>query len=482
MTQMHLDDAVWLYMESGGESMQVTLMSVYEPGPHGPLSREELERHVAERVVARVPRFRQRLKEVPLHADFPYWVDDPSFCVARHVRTRTVAAPGDWRAVLATASDVQAEPLDRRRPLWDVTLLTGIDHADGLPAGSFAVACRFHHAMVDGKSVMEVVSLLHDATAEADTAAPSRVPVPRPVPGPTTAAITYRAAAHAVTRPLDMLVGIIGSLPAIGSELLARRALPTLSGRSAPRTRFNCAPGPRRRIGLVGFELDRVRAVRSLAAGSTLNDVALAIVAGALRAYLDDLGELPREPLVTACPISVRRDQPGAPALGNQVSAMLVSLCTDIADPVERLTAIAAATREAKVTRDAVGAKVLTDLNRNLTAAATVASARLALLAANRISLINTITSNVPGSQRPIYFAGRRLRANIPVVALGAGVGLIHIVTSYDGTFQINFVVDAEAMPDHERYEEFLRAALHDLEVCVAEVPPRAPDPDVASR
>lgn len=468
MKQMKIDDAVWLYIEPPGESMHVTLVSVYEPGEHGPLTRDELEAHLEDRVLSRIDVLRRRIKQVPLHLDFPYLVDEPHLDLRHHVHARQIAAPGDWRALLATAVDAHAAPMDKRHPLWDFTLLTGLDRVEGLPEGSFAIASRFHHAMVDGKSIIALTGLLHDVTPDYQPPANGRRGRRPAESGPSHVQVAYRAAKHAAVHPVEMITGIASSLPALGGHYLRRRALPKLPRPGAPRTRFNGPATAQRRIGFVEFDLDQVRALRALVPGSTLNDVALTVIGGAMRAYLQEVGELPSQSLVTACPISVRQEVSDTPALGNQVSVMFVPLATDLAEPVERLQAIAARTSEAKAAGDGVPAKLLTDIHGNMHATASAAASRLGVLAAQQIALTNTIVSNVPGPPQPIYLAGRRLRMNLGAVALLGGLNLIHIITSYDSKLAINFIVDVEAMPDVEHYEGLLRAAVAELETSLA--------------
>ena len=473
MKQMDSADAVWLYIEPAEESMHVSLVCVYEPGQLAPLTLEELQVHLQDRLVSQLPAFRRRLRQIPFHIDFPYWIDESHVDIGRHVRERQVTSPGDWDALLASAIEIHGEPLDKDSPLWDFTLVTGVDRASELPAGSFAIVCRFHHAMVDGKSVMELVGLLHDVLPDDAVASlPTPTPTPTPTPqrgdggGPSLAAIALRAGAHAIVHPTEMLRRVSRHLPVLGGQLL--RLQPKLPPTQVPRTRFNHQVTKDRRLGFAEFDINRLRTARSAAPGCTLNDVALTVIGGALRSYLDALGELPDESLVTACPISVRAEQDGL-ALGNQVSAMFVPLRTDVASSVVRLEAIAASTRAAKEREEGpVGAKLLTEIRTNMTAAASAAAARLLLLAAHRMIFINTIVTNVPGPQEPIYFMGRRMRMNLPVVALLDGMGMIHIVTSYAGKLSIAFVVDATAMPDPQQYEKLLRASLEELELGAA--------------
>jgi diacylglycerol O-acyltransferase / wax synthase len=228
MRQMTSEDAVWLYSEPPGESMHVTQATLYEPGDRGTLSRNELEAILETRVLPRVSVFRQRLRQVPLKLDFPYWVEDADFDLSHHVKTRSVAAPGDWRALLETFVAIHAEPLDTRRPLWDMTLVTGLERVFGVPEGSFAVASRFHHAMADGQSVMEITRLMHDTSPDCRDSAAKRSLIPSGGEAPSPVRIAFRAAEHAVTQPFDTLTGLARSVPGLGLNLLRRRSLPKL--------------------------------------------------------------------------------------------------------------------------------------------------------------------------------------------------------------------------------------------------------------
>ncbi|MFC6127377.1 wax ester/triacylglycerol synthase family O-acyltransferase [Mycolicibacterium llatzerense] len=488
MDQIRGNDAMWLHLEAAGESMHMTLACIYEPGGLPALSAEELTTHLACRVVSAFATFRRRLKVVPFNIDHPYWVDDPDFDIAQHIRQRKVPSPGDRNALFSTMLDVHAEPMRRSSPLWDVTLVRGLNTVDGLPPHSFAVLFRFHHVMVDGQSVMEIMHLIHDSspatpgldvhTPIAFVAAPPSVlamvwqagvnAVVYPAKNVVRVAspllsVVHRAAMTAVTAPASAFAWVAGRLVATVSGLL-NGAGPTLLPAGAPRTRFNNRVNADRRIGLVEFDLDALRAMRQLAPGSTINDVALTVIGGALRCHLDTLGELPPDSLVAACPISTRQDAPGAGSLGNQASAMFVPLFTNIADPVERLKAISAATEKAKGSEYSARAKRLTDIMYNTTALGSAAAGRLALLLAHRAPAFNTIVTNVPGPKEPIYLLGRPLRAMQPVLMLIDGMGLSHVVTSANGKLMIAFVTIAGALPDPTVYEDELREVARELD------------------
>jgi diacylglycerol O-acyltransferase / wax synthase len=462
--QMSSGDAMWLYLEGSGGQLLFSGAYIYAPRDGQDLSRDVLVAHLKDRLLVH-PVFRRRLQRVPLNLDFPYWVDDPSFEIENHVRERRLNAPGDWDSFATALVEIHDAPMDMRRPLWDYTLVTGLDALPDIEPGSFAVVTRMHHSMMDGKAAVEVTSALHDL-------APDYVPPPseerevRPArPGPSLIGVVAGIAVHSVVKPVELATGVVGVLPGVGKRIVRRRAITRPSrGPGAPRTRFNGPVTGTKRLGTVSFALDDVRAVRRLVAGSTVNDVVLATVGGALRRYLARHDELPESSLLAQVPISVRTAD--SDALGNQIADMRVPLGTHLADPVERLDVIAAATRAAK-DRSSVGAKLMTDLQRNMTSTAAAFVARAAVLAGRGTVMANTILSNVPGPQEPIYLAGYELQRTVVVTPLSDGLGMFHGAFSYNGGLSLHFIVDGDKMPDPENYSEDLRAAFSELEAAL---------------
>jgi WS/DGAT/MGAT family acyltransferase len=234
----------------------------------------------------------------------------------------------------------------------------------------------------------------------------------------------------------------------------------------APRTRFNAAVSGHRVVDGVSFDLDSIRAMRSLEPGSTVNDVILAIEGGALREYLQDKGELPDDSLTAMCPISVRSEADRTSG-GNQVSAMVVPLHTDVSDPQIRLSRVRASTKVAKEMSNAVEARVLTDLSQYIPAATAALAGRMAASMAianeNVPPPYNTVVTNVPGAQEALYMAGAKMVASYGFGMVHDNMGLMNVVSSYCGQLAVTATADREMMPDPAFYAECIQRAHDDL-------------------
>jgi WS/DGAT/MGAT family acyltransferase len=232
-----------------------------------------------------------------------------------------------------------------------------------------------------------------------------------------------------------------------------------------PRTRFNAPCGPHRVFDGVSLDFDEVKLIRKAVPGATVNDVILSAVGGALRRYLEDKGELPEESLVAMAPISVRtKEQSGA--MGNQVSFMLASLGTDVADPLKRTQHVFESTTNSKEVVNAVGARLLTDYSRFIPSAVSGLAARLYTrtgLANRHNPIFNTVVTNVPGPQQPLYFCGAELVSYYGIGPIFDGMALIHAVLSYHGTITVSATCDRAAMPDPARYADDLRTSFDEL-------------------
>jgi diacylglycerol O-acyltransferase / wax synthase len=204
-----------------------------------------------------------------------------------------------------------------------------------------------------------------------------------------------------------------------------------------------------------------LRTIRQLVPGATLNDVLIAIVAGGLRRYLEDKRELPDKPLLATCPISLRSDEERG-QLGNRIGNMIVSLATDIADPVERLRRIRQDTADAKGMNEAIGAKTLSEMSQvmpgRLVSVATRVSTRLAGAA-----VANTTVTNVPGPYAPLYLAGARLVSEFGIGTLLEGMGIFHFILSYCGEVTLTVTADRDKLPDPAFYAECLQGSYEEL-------------------
>jgi diacylglycerol O-acyltransferase len=379
--------------------------------------------------VDRVPRLRQVLVTPPAGLGPPLWADDPAFEVRRHVREVPVAAPGDERALLAAVEGVRRRRLDRDRPLWEVCLFTG------LPGGRVAALIRVHHVIADGIAAIATIGEFLDE----HPGTPPAPPLPwSPAPAPASrdlradrrrrAVAATRRALGTAAHPVAAARRWAGRARALGRVF---RAPPV------PVTGLDRTVGPDRTLALVRARLDGVVAAGHRY-GATVNDVLLAATAAGLRALPAARGDHPDErPLPVYVPVTLRRPETRGSARGNLIAQMVVPVPVAEPDPVARLRAVAAATREHKTrAHPSLGTLFRSPL------------ARLALLRLLARRPVSVTTADLPGPPRPVHLAGVRVRevfALLPLVGnITVGVGAI----SYAGAFTIMVTADAATCPD----------------------------------
>jgi WS/DGAT/MGAT family acyltransferase len=332
-----------------------------------------------------------------------------------------------------------------------------------MPRGSFATFIKIHHAAIDGVSGAQIIAAMHDDRPDASVARPEKGWVPERDPG--ALELLGRAAMNNLRSPFQLGRVLANTVPRLRDYVAEQRRSRIEETGPVPRTRFNAPVTPHRVVGGIRFELRAVKEIRKSVSGATVNDVILTICGGALRRYLESKNELPAESLISMCPISVRTEAEQGVA-GNRVSSMSVALRSDVADPAERLRAVFAATQHSKKLAEAIGARTMTDIGQfipgGLAGLGWRTASRLGL--ANRVRpFLNTVITNVPGPQIPLYSAGAKLVAQFGVGPVMDGMGLIHPVGSYNGTAVIAFTSCRELLPDPDYYEDCLRASLADL-------------------
>ena len=482
MRQLTSLDAQFLAAEDGKTHGHVSSLGIYDPStaPGGKLTLDAVRDLVAGRIHL-LPPFRWRLAEVPFGLDHPYWFDDPDFDLDFHIRELALPAPGDQRMLAEQVARIVARPLDRARPLWEFYLI------HGLADERVAVLTKLHHAAVDGVSGAEILSVLLDPAPEGRTVdAPEAPRTPARMPGQLQ--MLGRGVAALPMQPLRSLrslpkalphldqVPTVRSLPGVATLAAAsRRAARTMPRTSdggvlegprlrAPITRMNRHVSPHRRVALSRQSLADVKRVKNHF-GVTVNDVVVAICAGALRSWLDARGELPDEPLLGMVPVSVRTpEQRGT--FGNRVATMLAPIPTHLGDPRARLRAAHEAMRSAKERHKAVPATVLQDANRVIPPALFARAARVTTSVALRHpseAMVNTVISNVPGSPEPLYLSGARLEALYPISGVMHGIGLNITVMSYCGELFFGIVADRDLVADPRPLAEELRRAQDEL-------------------
>ncbi len=437
-------DASFLYLETPSQPLHVcSIMELDTSTIPGGYAIGRLRDDLSTRIAA-MPEFREKLADSILNLDRPVWLEDKDFDVDRHVHRIAVPAPGGRAELSEICGHIAAVPLDRGRPLWEMWIIEGVDGTDVYSGGRLAVMTKVHHSAVDGVTGANLLS--HLCSTEADA------PVPEPVAGSGQAnqwEIAGRGLLRFAARPLLLATKV---LPETVSTVVdtARRALTgsaMAAPFTAPHTPFNAGISGRRNIAYTQLDLDDVKAVKKHH-GVKVNDVVLALVAGALRKYLQDLDELPEAPLIATVPVSVhqRSDRSGR----NKVSCMLASLHTDIEDPAERLVAIAQSTSVAKEHSSAIAASLLQDWSQF--AATSVFGIAMRLYASTRLTearpMQNLVVSNVPGPQIPLYFLGAEVKALYPFGPLLHGSGLNVTVMSLNGLIDVGLISTPELMPD----------------------------------
>ncbi|WP_287460235.1 wax ester/triacylglycerol synthase family O-acyltransferase [Sphingomonas sp.] len=473
MQQLSAMDASFVYLETPHTPMHIGSVAIYDPStaPGGFVRFKDILAFIAARLRG-ARSFRQRLVRVPFDLDHPYWIEDPEFDLEFHVRHIALPKPGDWRQLCIQAARLHARPMDLTKPLWEFTVIEGLDNIPGLPPGCFALMCKVHHAAIDGMSGVEMSAAVHSITP--DTTAPADDDPWEAENMPHVADLLARSYFNSLVQPMRVMETIGRSLPGMGrlAAQVRKGDVSLRNTRPAPKTRFNGKVGAHRVWDAVPFSLKEIRALKEAVPDATVNDVVLSIVGGALRRYLQSKDELPKETLTAMAPISVRQEGEKA-ALGNLVSAMVVGLGTHIEDALERLRFVHDEAVNSKAMTNAVGAKNLSDYSQLMPSALAGLAARLY----TRIGAVNAhapayncVVTNVPGSRVPLYFCGAKMVGMYGTGPVFDGMGLINPVYSYGDTIAISFTSDRDIMPDPENYAQALRDSFAALKEAVARI------------
>lgn len=464
MEQLSGLDASFLYLETGNMPMHIGSLAIYDQStaPGGAVTFKDILRFFEKRL-HKARAFRQRLVSVPMSLDYPYWIEDPDFDLEFHVRHIALPKPGDWRQLCIQTARLHARPLDTSRPLWEAYVIEGLDNVAGVPEGSFALVTKIHHAAIDGVSGAEIGAAIHDPSPEDHAEPPEDEWSPERFP--TAMELLGRTAVTTAKKPFEFasLVGRNASTAwRFGRGLLNKELHLTTK---VPRTRFNGNVSPHRVFDGRSFSLDEIRAIKSRVDGATVNDVIVSVCGGALRRYLESKGELPEESLVAMAPVSVRPENMRK-AAGNLVSTMSLPVRSDIAEPLERLRAVHGESEAAKKLTRTLGASLGTELAHFLPSTTTglmaTAYARYGL--AKRLPpIFNTIITNVPGPNFPLYSMGSRMVANFGLGPVTHGIGLFQPVIGYNGQITVSAISCREMMPDPGNYCDYLTESFEDL-------------------
>jgi diacylglycerol O-acyltransferase / wax synthase len=472
-------DMLFLYGESSTTMMHVGALMPFTPPPDAPKGflRQLVDESKANEVV---DPWNLKLSHPDLlYSPIQSWVYDDNFDLDYHVRRSALASPGDERELGILVSRLHSNALDLRRPPWEMHFI------EGLEGGRFAIYIKMHHALIDGYTGQKLLARSL-STDPHDTTHPLffNIPTPRRVSaesedsGGGIGGNLMSRLGGAVSNLGGVVSGMgsaIGSVAGAGrSTLDLTKALVNTQLRSdneyrnligsvqAPHSILNNRISRNRRFATQHYQLDRLKSIGS-ANDATLNDVALAIIGGSLRRFLDERGELPDKSLIAMVPVNVRpKDDEGG---GNAVAAILGTLGTDVADPIERLQAVTATTRMAKAE--------LAKMDKDAILAFTAA-----LMAPFGLQLASTVTgvktplpytfnlcvSNVPGPQDVLYLRGCRMEASFPVSLVTHSQALNITLQSYASTLNFGFIGCRDTLPHLQRLAVYTGEALDELE------------------
>lgn len=471
MRQLQGMDASFVALETPNSPMHIGSILIYDPAtaPGGFVRFKD----ILEFFHSRMPlsqTMRQRMVKVPLNLDYPYWIEDPDFDLEYHVRHVALPKPGDWRQLCIQAARIFSRPLDLTRPPWEFCVVEGLDNVEGVPKGSFAMVTKVHHAAIDGMSGIDLMDALH--TLSPDAPPPEKADDWRPERVPDPIGLFMKGYVRAWINPWRQTSVVAKAAPGLYRAVkgIVNNEFTLETTVSAPRTRFNVPLSPNRVVEGQSFKLAEIKALRALAPGAKINDVFLAIIGGAMRAYLKDKADLPDKSLTAMAPISVRAAEEKN-TMGNQVSAMIVPLGTHIADPAERIAYVFGETQRSKAMTDAIGARQMTEVSKSSPALFMALGAQ----AYSRLGLANyvkppftTVVTNVPGPPVPIYSSGAELVSMHGLVCLTDGMALGHVVQSYCEQATIAFTACRKALPDPEFYSQCLRASFDEMMAALA--------------
>jgi diacylglycerol O-acyltransferase len=470
-------DASFLYMESGTSFGHVSGLGVFARPDDPEWSPYEAMRDKLTRRLPELDPLRRRLVDVPLQLDHPYWIEDPDFDLEFHLRESALPAPGTDDKLVQLVARLIGRALDRGHPLWECYVI------DGLSDDRFAILTKLHHATIDGAAGAELMKILFDDDLETSPE-DAQLPLPPGERVPSPAQVLSWSLGAAVRKPrkfvrlqvralravgdltrnqgLTGLADLARTIPnPLGARVAARRerdadAPPAPPENAAPPTPFNAAITPHRRVAVRSVALEDIKAIKK--AGSTVNDVVMAVCAGALRQYLLDRQALPDRALVAMVPVSIRTGAELDPWT-NRVSAMFPLLPTATPDPVDRLRQMQQAMDDVKGRFTLVPADVLTDYADFAPPALFIRAARMSsqLRLSDRFNApFNLVISNVPGPRHPLFLDTARMLHYYPVSTIVDGQGLNITVQSYCDVMDFGLVGCRELVPDLEELADLV--------------------------
>ena len=466
MSEIHYEplsylDASFLALETRTSHMHVAGVALFDAAPlkgeDGGIDIARIRAHVASKLQY-IPRYRQRLEWVPYDRR-PVWVDDQHFALDYHLRHSSLPRPGTETQLKHLAGRIVSTPLDRNKPLWELWVIEGVED------DRFAIIAKIHHCMIDGVSGIDLTTILLNVTPSSDIDE-SPEWIPRPAPTPTQLAVAE--AARLTRKVIDRLANLSDTVRqgvALTDRTKDKSAAALSSLRSgwlttADRTPLNPDIGPNRRFNWTELPLAAVKGVKDSLGGS-VNDVVLAITAGAVRRFLIDDRDYDVSDVEFRVmnPVSTRRaDQRGA--LGNQVAMWLLDLPIQEPEVRARYEMIKERTRNLKQTNQAVGAAALVELSSGTPITLLSLANRVV---GSKMRPFNMTVTNIPGPQFPMYLLESEMIANYPMVPLWAQHGVGVALFSYNGRLLWGIHADYDTLPDSDRFLDAIQESFREL-------------------
>ena len=449
MDRLSALDASFLYGETPETPMHVAGLAIFDPPPAGVKPFDAFREHIRARLHL-LPFFHRKLTLSPIQLDHPVWAEDEEIDLDYHIRHMALPKPGTQAQLLTLVARLHMIVLDRARPLWQYYIV------EGLEGGRFAAYVKMHHAAIDGGAGMAALEIIFGYDAKPQPILPP--PKKKKEATPNILELISDSYANFFNQQRQFLE----ALPDMGKALanVGKRLTDDLAKPSpllvAPKTIFNAKLSNQRSFGVCTLSLKDAKAIGK-AAGAKLNDVVMAISAGALRRYLQKRGSLPTDSLIAAVPVSLR--EAGNADMNNQVTVFLCKLATDVADPVERLKAIMASANDSKARLGDVKDAISTDMSFIGLPMILTGMARImgqGTIAEQMPAVTNVLISNVPGPRKPMYCAGMKMEAYYPV-SIPAHGGILNItVQSYLDRLDFGLIACRDGVPDIETLTKYL--------------------------
>ncbi len=466
MRQLSGQDALFLHLEKGKTPMHIGGLYFFDSETET-FNLESFKQFFRERLhLTHI--FRQRLLEVPMDMGHPFWVDDPDFDLDNHIKHIDLGGKASMADLAALAGEVHSKKMDRNKPLWENTFITGFD-IPGYSKNAFAMIANVHHAAIDGGSGVEIMASLLSMSEEPFKPKQPKEPwSPKPLPSAMgLIAKSYGGSLDSPKKFFNFVKNTAAKAFDVKEEIAKNLIEAPTTPFSAPTSLLNEPINGKKVIGAVDISLKEVKKLKNTVPGATVNDVLLAVCSGGIRKYLVKRGRLPMKDLVAMCPISVRQ-QGEKGEMGNKVSAMLVKLGTSESDPIERMKIVNQNTRNSKTYSKAMPAdQIMEFVPSEVASMAGRVYLKMGLSKIHR-PFFNLVITNVPGPPIPLYMNRFKMKGLYGLGATLDWMGVMMVIFSYAGNISLTITADEGVVPDMPVFTESLRESLSELQDAVA--------------